>query len=171
MNEQFRLETSSGPVIIEIDTDGAVTRCDFSKHGGGHTDAVASSHAQRAIDQLREYFSGDRKTFDLRLRLKGTEFQRKVWAALQEIPFGQTISYSELARRIGSPKAVRAVGRANGANPVSIIVPCHRVIGSDGSLTGYGGGMDRKRELLRLEGILVAENGEFRFGEVLAASN
>ncbi len=104
-----------------------------------------------ARTQLGEYFAGERTTFDVPLRLAGTPFQLEVWQALQAIPYGETASYGELARRIGRPAAVRAVGLANGRNPVSIIVPCHRVIGSDGSLTGYGGGLERKRHLLGLE--------------------
>ena len=102
--------------------------------------------------QLAEYFAGERAAFDVPLALEGTPFQRTVWGALQDIPYGQTISYGELARRIGRPSAIRAVGLANGRNPVSLIVPCHRVIGGDGSLTGYGGGIERKRFLLELEG-------------------
>jgi methylated-DNA-[protein]-cysteine S-methyltransferase len=101
--------------------------------------------------QLEEYFAGDRTSFDLPVRLAGTPFQHEVWQALRAIPYGATISYGELAQRIGRPAAVRAVGLANGKNPVSIVVPCHRVIGSDGSLTGYGGGLERKRYLLELE--------------------
>jgi methylated-DNA-[protein]-cysteine S-methyltransferase len=104
-----------------------------------------------AARQLEAYFDGELTTFDLPLNLDGSQFQRSVWAALQDIPYGETISYGELARRIGQPSASRAVGLANGRNPVSIVVPCHRVIGADGSLTGYGGGMDRKRFLLGLE--------------------
>jgi methylated-DNA-[protein]-cysteine S-methyltransferase len=104
-----------------------------------------------AASQLRAYFSGELTSFDLPLTLEGTRFQRTVWAGLQVIPYGETISYGELARRIGQPSASRAVGLANGRNPVSIVVPCHRVIGADGSLTGYGGGMGRKRFLLGLE--------------------
>ena len=103
------------------------------------------------VEQLEEYFAGTRTEFDVTLRLVGTEFQRRVWSALLEIPYGETTSYGELARRIGQPSASRAVGFANGRNPVGIIVPCHRVIGADGSLTGYGGGIDRKRALLELE--------------------
>ena len=103
------------------------------------------------VEQLDEYFAGTRTEFDVTLRLVGTEFQRRVWSALLEIPYGETISYGELARRIGQPSASRAVGLANGRNPVGIIVPCHRVIGADGSLTGYGGGIARKRALLDLE--------------------
>jgi methylated-DNA-[protein]-cysteine S-methyltransferase len=101
--------------------------------------------------QLRDYFAGRRTEFDLPLVLVGTPFQRRVWAELQEIPYGETISYGELAQRIGRPTAARAVGLANGRNPISIIVPCHRVIGADGSLTGYGGGMERKQHLLAFE--------------------
>lgn len=102
-------------------------------------------------EQLAEYFAGERTTFDLPLRLHGTPFQRRVWEALCEIPYGETTSYGELAERIGRPGAARAVGLANGRNPVSIIVPCHRVVGSTGSLTGYGGGIAVKRQLLDFE--------------------
>ncbi len=105
----------------------------------------------RTIQQLDEYFRRERTTFDLPLVFSGSEFQQRVWAELQQIPYGTTMSYGEMARRIGMPKAVRAVANANGANPISIIVPCHRVIGSDGSLTGYGGGLETKRFLLELE--------------------
>lgn len=104
-----------------------------------------------AIAQLGEYFAGCRRAFDLPLAPRGTDFQRRVWNALREIPYGRTISYSELARRIGKPGASRAVGLANGANPLPIVVPCHRVIGADGSLTGFGGGLPIKRQLLVLE--------------------
>jgi len=106
-----------------------------------------------AIRQLRDYFQGTRREFDLPLRLQGTAFQRRVWDALTEIPYGATWSYGELAQRIDNPKASRAVGLANGRNPISIVVPCHRVIGADGSLTGYGGGLERKRWLLAHEGL------------------
>ena len=101
--------------------------------------------------QLREYFEGTRQVFDVPLALSGTPFQLKVWAALTDIPYGETITYGELAQRIGQPDAVRAVGAANGKNPVPIIVPCHRVIGSNGKLTGYGGGLPIKAALLDLE--------------------
>lgn len=107
---------------------------------------------RRAIGQLGEYFAGERRRFELPLAPRGTEFQRRVWRALTEIPYGKTVSYGELARRIGNPSAPRAVGLANGANPLPIIVPCHRVIGADGSLTGFGGGLPIKRKLLALEG-------------------
>jgi methylated-DNA-[protein]-cysteine S-methyltransferase len=105
----------------------------------------------RVAAQLTEYFAGERDEFDLPLRLSGTPFQRIVWQALREIRYGETVSYGELAERIGRPSAARAVGLANGKNPISIIVPCHRVIGSSGNLTGYGGGIERKRHLLAFE--------------------
>ena len=104
-----------------------------------------------ACQQLGEYFSGKRKSFDLPLQFDGTEFQVSVLKALQDIPYGETVSYGEIARRIGKPKAVRAVGAANGRNPLPIVLPCHRVIGSSGDLTGFGGGLDTKEALLRLE--------------------
>ena len=103
------------------------------------------------VEQLNAYFAGTLTEFDVELELHGTEFQRKVWAALQTIPYGQTRSYGEIAEQIGSPAASRAVGLANGRNPISIIVPCHRVIGAAGSMTGYGGGIDRKKMLIALE--------------------
>jgi methylated-DNA-[protein]-cysteine S-methyltransferase len=113
------------------------------------TRAEASFRAVR--EQLDEYFEGTRTSFDLPLEPEGTPFQRRVWRALLEIPYGETISYGALARRIGRPESARAVGAANGRNPISLIVPCHRVLGGDGGLTGYGGGIERKRFLLDLE--------------------
>jgi len=104
-----------------------------------------------AREQLAQYFAGERTSFDLPMQLDGSVFQRTVWHALTEIPYGQTISYGELARRIGRPDLARAVGTANGQNPIAVIVPCHRVIGSDGKLVGYGGGLENKRLLLDLE--------------------
>ena len=101
--------------------------------------------------QLREYFAGTRNQFDLRLELTGSEFQKKVWRALREIPFGQTRSYLDLAKSVGSAKAVRAVGAANGKNPLAIVVPCHRVVGANGALTGFAGGLEVKARLLALE--------------------
>jgi len=106
-----------------------------------------------AVRQLTEYFAGTRRKFDMPLRMQGTAFQQRVWRELTEIPYGETWSYGELARRIGKPSASRAVGLANGRNPISLIVPCHRVIGADGTLTGYGGGLPRKRWLLAHEGV------------------
>jgi len=109
--------------------------------------------------QLREYFDGTRHTFDLGLDLIGSEWERRVWAALRAIPYGETRSYGELAASLGAPAAARAVGLANGRNPVAVIVPCHRVIGADGSLTGFGGGIERKRRLLDLEAGRLALTG------------
>jgi methylated-DNA-[protein]-cysteine S-methyltransferase len=118
---------------------------------GARVAADADPVLAEAASQLGSYFRGELTDFHLPLALEGTRFQRSVWTGLLAIPYGETIAYGELARRIGQPSASRAVGLANGRNPVAIIVPCHRVIGADGSLTGYGGGMDRKRYLLVLE--------------------
>lgn len=107
---------------------------------------------QEVIKQLDEYFNGDRKNFDIKFKLQGTEFQKKVWTALTDIPYGETVSYKNIATKIGNEKAVRAVGSANGKNIINIIVPCHRVIGANKSLTGYGGGLHRKSWLLKHEG-------------------
>jgi len=103
------------------------------------------------LEQLQQYFDGSRKRFQIKLNLQGTSFQRQVWQALQRIPYGRTVSYGEIAMQVGFPKASRAVGAANGQNPVSIIVPCHRVIGKNGQLVGYGGGLPIKEALLDLE--------------------
>ncbi|GAA5080659.1 methylated-DNA--[protein]-cysteine S-methyltransferase [Lysobacter panacisoli] len=107
--------------------------------------------------QLEEYFDGTRREFDLPLAPRGTEFQRDVWNTLASIPYGETISYAQLAQRVGRPSAVRAVGAANGRNPLPLVLPCHRVIGSDGSLTGFGGGLPTKEFLLKLEGALARD--------------
>ena len=111
----------------------------------------ASDTIERAIAQLDEYFARERTSFDIPLIFTGTDFQNSVWRELQNIPYGETVSYGELARKLGCPKAVRAVAAANGANPISIFVPCHRVIGSDRKLVGYGGGLEAKKGLLTLE--------------------
>jgi methylated-DNA-[protein]-cysteine S-methyltransferase len=118
---------------------------------GALTGLYMAEHRYAAAEQLREYFAGTRTTFDLDLAPAGTPFQQQVWAALREVPYGETTTYGELAALIGRPAASRAVGHANGHNPISIVVPCHRVIGTSGSLTGYGGGLERKRFLLALE--------------------
>ena len=116
---------------------------------GGWTQNANAFPAAR--EQLAEYFAGARRRFELSLEPAGTEFELAVWGALREIPYGETVSYGELAARIGHPDAARAVGVANARNPIAVIIPCHRVIGADGSLTGYGGGLERKRLLLDLE--------------------
>ncbi len=108
-----------------------------------------------AIAQLEEYFAGQRQEFTLALKPKGTEFQQKVWQELSLIPYGTTISYQEVANRLGNPKSIRAAARANGQNPIAIIIPCHRVIGTHGEMTGYAGGIQRKKDLLTLEGAEV----------------
>lgn len=118
------------------------TAVDWSESAGSFTDVKR---------QLDEYFAGERTSFDVTLAPEGAPFEREVWHALEEIPYGETVSYGEIARRVGQPTAARAVGTANGRNPISVIVPCHRVIGANGSLTGYGGGLERKRLLLELE--------------------
>ena len=110
-----------------------------------------STIIEKAISELDEYFAGTRQTFDIPLLFIGTDFQKRVWNDLLKIPYGETISYGEMSKRIGMPKAVRAVANANGANAISIFAPCHRVIGSDHSLTGYGGGLEAKRMLIELE--------------------
>ena len=117
-----------------------------------NNDGDARGVLDAAAAQLYAYFAGTLRAFDLPLRFEGTPFQRQVWRALQDIPFGATVSYGELASRVGRPGAARAVGRAVGQNPLAIIVPCHRVVGADGSLTGYGGGLEAKAALLSLEG-------------------
>jgi len=148
------LDTPIGELLLAGE-DGALSMIGFPK-GSMRREPEADwifneKQLTGACEQLREYFAGERRDFDLPLKLSGTEFQVSVLEALQDIPYGETTSYGEIARRIGRPKAVRAVGAANGRNPIPIIVPCHRVIGSTGDLTGFGGGLDTKEALLRLE--------------------
>lgn len=147
-----------GTVTIQCAEHG-VTGVWFETHTS-RPDDLGIEHPEnpllvRAKQQLKEYFSGQREVFDLPLQYCGTEFQQAVWQQLTQIPFGETRSYQEIANAIGNPKAVRAVGAANGKNPISVIVPCHRVIGASGKLTGYAGGIDRKQQLLLLEKILI----------------
>lgn len=148
------VESPVGPLLLAGDVD-ALRRVSFesSKHAAPPQDDWRQDKAPFAevIRQLQAYFRGELREFDVPLAMEGTDFQRRVWNALREIPYGETISYLQLAERIGNPKAVRAVGLANGSNPIPIIVPCHRVIGSDGSLTGFGGGISTKKKLLELE--------------------
>jgi methylated-DNA-[protein]-cysteine S-methyltransferase len=147
-----------GPLTLRA-FDGVLDGLYMTEHRHGPSDEALGGLVADAVpaarEQLAAYFAGELRDFDLEVALRGTEFQQRVWAALREIPFGETCSYTELAAAIGSPTAVRAVGLANGKNPVSIVVPCHRVVGANGSLTGYGGGTDRKRALLELEGAAV----------------
>lgn len=154
--------TPVGPVVVTTDREGALIRCATGVEDvqGPEVERVApdGERCGRAVEEILEYFDGKRTHFTVAVRPFGTEFQQIVWRALLDIPYGTTISYRELARRVGRPKAVRAVGGANGANPVAIIIPCHRVIGSDGSLTGYGGGLEMKRRLLDLERRAIRES-------------
>jgi len=142
----MRIATPFGPASIAADDSGALTEFSFSALKSG--DAGEYPEIAR---QIEDFFTGRRRSFDLRLAPRGTDFQKRVWAELARIPFGETISYGTLARRIGTPSASRAVGRANATNPIAVIVPCHRVIGADGTLTGYAGGLDLKRKLLEWE--------------------
>jgi methylated-DNA-[protein]-cysteine S-methyltransferase len=149
------LETPIGTLLIAGDAE-AVRRIDFPKNGKASTADEGWTESAKgpvgvAAKQLKEYFAGKRADFDLPLAPEGTEFQRTVWRSLQDIPYGETISYGELAKRVGNPKASRAVGAANGQNPIPIVIPCHRVIGANGKLTGFGGGLPTKEKLLALE--------------------
>ena len=153
------LETPLGPMGAAFDSEGYLVRLDFLTEGRAVTWAEPESKRQtQAIGfltaQMAAYFRGSLRTFNVPHRAAGTDFQKRVWAELECLQFGKTISYLELAKRLGDPKCIRAAGRANGANPISIVIPCHRVIGSDGSLVGYGGGLPRKQALLELEGAL-----------------
>jgi methylated-DNA-[protein]-cysteine S-methyltransferase len=143
-----------GPLLLVAD-DAGLRQVVFAKDGKAAEPAPDWTENALAfretMHQLQAYFEGKLESFDLRLAPAGTAFQQKVWRELSKIPYGETISYGELARRIGNPKASRAVGLANGSNPIPIIIPCHRVIGSDGKLTGYGGGVHIKKKLLALE--------------------
>lgn len=138
-----------------VDTHRAQALLDGWRAGGREVVHDVPRCAE-VVRQLGEYFAGDRRAFDLEVTPEGTGFQRRVWEELRRIPYGTTISYGELGRRLGGATFTRAAGRANGANPVAIVIPCHRVIGADGSLVGYGGGLEVKRTLLELEGALPA---------------
>ncbi|MBF0278687.1 MAG: methylated-DNA--[protein]-cysteine S-methyltransferase [SAR324 cluster bacterium] len=122
-----------------------------------------AKYFKNVLDQLRAYFNGKLKVFDLQLSAEGTTFQKNVWDALKKIPYGETFSYGEIAALIGSPKASRAVGAANGQNPIPIVIPCHRVIGKSGDLTGFGGGLDTKIKLLSLEQEVISPQTSFSF--------
>ena len=157
-----RIDSPVGPLMLAARDDGLrhiefrenrrpADRSDW--HGGD------SPVLQAAEAQLREYFAGERRAFDLPLAPRGTPFQLQVWQALAGIPYGSTVSYAQLAQAVGNPEAMRAVGAANGRNPLPIVLPCHRVIGADGALVGFGGGLPVKQQLLRLEGALSGEQG------------
>ena len=158
------IDSPVGPLLLASDTDG-LRLIEF--HAPRHA-MRRDAHWREGDDatlritrlQLAEYFAGNRRDFDLPLAPRGTEFQRSVWQALATIPYGETISYAQLAMRVGKPSAMRAVGAANGRNPLPIVLPCHRVIGADGGLTGFGGGLPTKAFLLNLEGALPAANAD-----------
>jgi len=153
-----RLElVDGGGALVAIRFDAPVDGSPEHERGG-------SALLRRAHDQLTEYFAGERRTFDLPLRPRGTDFQRRVWDVLATVPWGTTTTYGALAARLGLPPgAARAVGAANGANPIPVVLPCHRVIGSDGTLTGYAGGLERKARLLRLERVATEADQDALF--------
>jgi methylated-DNA-[protein]-cysteine S-methyltransferase len=172
MAERTRLRagliaTPCGAMIAVVTEDGALVGLDFVDDQGAASEAAALSWRSLTIRrddaavahvarQLDEYFGGARRTFDLKLAPQGNAFAQEAWRVLREVPYGATVSYGELARRLARPTSARAIGRANAMNPIAIVVPCHRVIGADGGLVGYGGGLDRKAALLALEGALPA---------------
>jgi methylated-DNA-[protein]-cysteine S-methyltransferase len=153
------LDTPFGELKLAVDPDGVLVELWLPNRGRAieslEAPSRAASEGMRAVQtQLREYFLGKRHAFDLPIQPRGTPFERRVWARLLEIPYGATTSYGEIASEFGLPNGARAVGRANGANPIPIIIPCHRVIGADGTLTGFGGGLPLKQALLELEGAI-----------------
>lgn len=139
-----------GKIEIKGDVSGILTVM-FLDNDEMVVSETIPSELKEAVTQLQEYFNGERREFTLKLSPKGTDFQQKVWKELEKIPYGKTVSYQQIANNLGNPKVIRAAASANGKNPISIIIPCHRVIGSDGSLTGYAGGLHRKKWLLDLE--------------------
>ncbi|MFT5740780.1 MAG: methylated-DNA-[protein]-cysteine S-methyltransferase [Gammaproteobacteria bacterium] len=151
------MDSPLGPIEIEASEDG-VTRVEFVTQQS--IEVNTNAHTTACKQQLQEYFNGNRREFDLALAPQGTDFQQLVWQQLSLIPFGISLCYGDIARRLDNPKAVRAVGKANGQNPISVIVPCHRVIGKDRSLTGYAGGVALKAWLLRHEGIYFSEQND-----------
>ena len=151
---QFTYETILGSVTF-VEEDGTLLA--VTTHRSYEGICQETPLIKEACRQLSEYLKGERKTFDLPLNPKGTDFQKCVWRALCDIPYGETRTYKQIAEAIGNPKAVRAVGMANNRNPITIIVPCHRVIGANGKLVGYGGGLEMKEFLLRLEKVSISK--------------
>lgn len=147
-------ESPAGLIEIMAGEKGVISILFVNKRAG---QCKNNAHTTECLKQLHDYFNKERKIFSVPLDLRGTDFQKRVWNQLLNIPFGKTISYLQLAINLGDKKCIRAAGTANGRNPVSIIVPCHRVIGSNGDLTGYGGGLDKKKGLLEFEGALVQQ--------------
>jgi methylated-DNA-[protein]-cysteine S-methyltransferase len=154
MNNSFYYETKIGIIGI-VDNGAAITHIHFGDNIPQDSNIIETPLIKKAIVQLQEYLEGERSVFDLPLAPQGTEFQQKVWKVLQEIPYGKTCSYKDIASRIGNIKASRAVGMANNKNPIPIIIPCHRVIGVNGKLVGYAGGLDVKEKLLKIEKLLL----------------
>jgi methylated-DNA-[protein]-cysteine S-methyltransferase len=157
--------TPVGKMLAAIDEQGALVRLDFlvgrtaeairrEIGAGGGSETPDPEACRPVVEQLQAYFRGDRRDFDLQLDPTGSDFQQQVWRELLRIPYGETITYGELARRVGRPKASRAVGQASGSNRIAVVIPCHRVVGANGSLTGYASGMEIKEKLLTLEGAL-----------------
>jgi len=143
--------TALGNLIIKEES-GSIVAIGFTDQAEMDNSSTLLIEAKK---ELKQYFTGERQDFTIPINPIGTEFQKNVWDELRRIGYGQTISYQELANRLGDPKSIRAAGTANGKNPIAIIIPCHRVIGSDGSMTGYAGGIDKKRSLLKIEGAAV----------------
>lgn len=150
MNNAFYYETKIGKIGI-VENGTAITRVDFGEIIPKDVNLTETDLLKKANEELQEYFNGKRKLFDLPLAPQGTEFQQKVWKVLQEIPYGKTYSYKDVAIKVGNEKASRAVGMANNKNPIAIFIPCHRVIGANGKLVGYAGGLDVKEMLLAME--------------------
>ena len=159
-----RIDSPVGPLLLAADDTG-LRHIEFrdNRHPANHADWHGGDNEilHATALQLGEYFAGQRRSFDLPLSLQGTEFQLRVWRELAHIPYGETISYAQLAKRLGNPNGTRAVGAANGRNPLPIVLPCHRVIGADGAMVGFGGGLPIKQALLRLEGALPSQSGLF----------
>lgn len=159
-----RMKSPAGPLVIGVSTRGLVLlefdRGNFPRKGRwrGVEWQESAAATRDYVRELKEYFAGNRREFTFQVDLRGTPFQVKCWRALLDIPYGETRTYADIARAVGQPKGFRAVGLANNRNPIAIVVPCHRVIASDGTLCGYGGGLDIKRKLLELEGVSFGEN-------------
>lgn len=161
-----RIESPFCDLTVVVDQNGVVLEIHFANDQAPSAPAETvhdPSRCAHAISQLQEYLSGNRQTFDLMVDPRGTDFQRRVWAMVGQIPYGTTSTYGAVASRLGDPKTVRAVGGANGANPIPIVIPCHRVVGADGSLVGYGGGLPLKTALLGLEGARLPGDAQRRF--------
>lgn len=149
----FLLDTPIGNMLLTFNSEFSLVSSEFKERGQTlpHENGLGIKEIEVVVKQFEEYFEGSRKKFNFKLSPEGTDFQLKVWKELQEIPFGRTVSYQQMANKLGNPKVIRAAASANGKNPIAVAIPCHRVIGSDGSLTGYAGGLHRKKWLLEHE--------------------